>query len=135
MVLNGLNGIKSFYDSIFQGITWGIQQIQNAFNWLKGGWDWFWAGPSSWFGWATGTNDAPHGLALVGEAGPELVKFNGGEQVLNTSNTQKLLADAGIGNSGNTFNVTFNNLNDTTAYAMLQQLKQYNRQMAINGVI
>lgn len=32
-------------------------------------------------------------------------------------------------------NVTFNNLQDTTAFAMLQQLKQYNRQMAINGVL
>ena len=52
----------------------------------------------------------------------------------NTRNTQKLLSDAGKG-SGNTFNVTFNNLQDTTAFNMLQQLKQYNRQMAINGVI
>jgi hypothetical protein len=32
-------------------------------------------------------------------------------------------------------NVTFNNLQDTTAYAMMNQFKQYNRQMAINGVI
>ena len=127
-------GIKSFFDGVFQGIMWGIEQIQSAFNWLKGGWDWFWGGPSSWFGWATGTNDAPHGLALVGEQGPELVKFNGGEQVLNTRNTQKLLANAGK-DSGNTFNVTFNNLQDTTAYSMMQQLKAYNRQMAINGII
>lgn len=29
-----------------------------------------------------GTNDAPRGLALVGEAGPELVNFGGGEQVV-----------------------------------------------------
>ena len=127
-------GIKNFFDGVFQGITWGIQQIQQAFQWLKGGWDWFWGGPKSWFGWANGTNDAPKGLALVGEQGPELVKFNGGEQVLNTRNTQKLLSDAGKG-SGNTFNVTFNNLQDTTAYAMMQQLKQYNRQMAINSII
>lgn len=82
---------------------------------------------------ATGTDNAQRGLALVGEAGPELVRFNGGEQVLNNRNTQKALA--GIGNSGNTFNVTFNNMQDTTAYAMMSQLKQYNRQMAINGVI
>jgi phage-related tail protein len=82
---------------------------------------------------ATGTDNAQRGLALVGEAGPELVRFNGGEQVLNNRNTQKALA--GIGNSGNTFNVTFNNTQDTTAYAMMSQLRQYNRQMAINGVI
>lgn len=82
---------------------------------------------------ATGTQNAQKGLAIVGEAGPELVKFNGGEQVLNNRNTNKALAEAG--KSTNNFNVTFNNLQDTTAYAMMQQLKQYNRQMAINGVI
>ena len=82
---------------------------------------------------ANGTPSAPKGLAIVGEAGPELVNFRGGEQVLNNRNTQKALA--GIGSGGNTFNVTFNNTMDTTAYAMMSQLKQYNRQMAINGVI
>ena len=82
---------------------------------------------------ATGTDNAQRGLAIVGEAGPELVNFRGGEQVLNNRNTQKALA--GMGNNGNTFNVTFNNTMDTTAYAMMSQLKQYNRQMAINSII
>ena len=87
--------------------------------------------PLSWF--ADGTNNASRGLAIVGEAGPELVKFRGGEQVLNNRNTNKALAEMG----GKTINqnITFNNLQDTTAYAMMNQLKQYNRQMAINGVI
>lgn len=82
--------------------------------------------------WADGTNNAPAGLAVVGEAGPELVRFRGGEQVLNTKNTQKVLSGAGTSNN---FNVTFNNIQDTTAFALMQQLKQYNRQMAINGII
>ena len=82
---------------------------------------------------ANGTPSAPKGLAIVGEAGPELVNFRGGEQVLNNRNTQKALA--GIGSGGNTFNVTFNNTMDTTAYAMMSQLRQYNRQMAINSII
>ena len=84
-------------------------------------------------GYAKGTNNAMGGLHLVGEAGPELVRFRGGEQVLNASNTQKALEGMG----GTTINqsVTFNNLQDTTAYAMMNQFKQYNRQMAINGVI
>jgi len=82
---------------------------------------------------ATGTQNAQRGLTLVGEAGPELVAFNGGEQVLNNRNTQKALA--GMSGNTNNFNVTFNNLQDTTAYAMMSQLRQYNRQMAINGVI
>ena len=89
--------------------------------------------PWNWGKHATGTNNASRGLALVGEAGPELVWFNGGEQVLNSHNTQKALEGMG----GKTINqsITFNNLQDTTAYAMMNQFKQYNRQMAINGVI
>ena len=82
---------------------------------------------------ANGTQNAPSGLSVVGEAGPELVKFRGGEQVINNRNTQKLLANAN--GSTNNFNVTFNNLQDTSAYAMMNQLKQYNRQMAINGIL
>jgi phage-related protein len=82
---------------------------------------------------ADGTNNARKGLTLVGEAGPELVNFRGGEQVLNNRNTQKALDN--IGGSTNNFNVTFNNLQDTSAFTMMQQLKAYNRQMAINGIL
>ena len=90
-------------------------------------------GVRHWFGFANGSNSVPSGLALVGEAGPELVKFRGGEQVLNNRNTNKALAE--MSGKTNNFNVTFNNLQDTSAFAMMNQLKQYNRQMAINGVI
>lgn len=107
--------------------------IQNAISSVRSALSNFGSGVRRFFGWANGTNDAPKGLALVGEQGPELIRFNGGEQVLNTRNTQKALEGAG-GNTNN-FNVTFNNLQDTTAFAMMNQLKQYNRQMAINGVI
>ena len=94
---------------------------------------WDWADPLHLVpGHANGSNAVSKGLALVGEAGPELVKFRGGEQVLNNRNTNKALANMG-GNTNN-FNVTFNNLKDTTAFAMMQQLKAYNRQMAINSV-
>jgi SLT domain-containing protein len=85
-------------------------------------------------GYATGTNNARKGLHLVGEAGPELVRFNGGEKVMNNRATNKALA-SGMNGSTNNFNVTFNNTQDTTAFAMMSQLKQYNRQMAINGII
>lgn len=84
--------------------------------------------------WADGTDNAPAGLSVVGEAGPELVNFNGGEQVLSNRNTNKLLAGMQGGKTNN-FNVVFNNVQDTSAYAMMQQFKNYNRQMAINGVI
>lgn len=84
-------------------------------------------------GYADGTQNATSGLHLVGEAGPELVRFRGGEQVLNASETRGMLENA----SGTTINqnVTFNNLQDTSAYAMMNQLREYNREMAINGVI
>ena len=84
-------------------------------------------------GKAKGSQAVNRGLALVGEAGPELVKFRGGEQVLNSHNTQKALE--GMGGTTINQNVTFNNLQDTTAYAMMNQFKQYNRSLAINGVI
>lgn len=41
---------------------------------------------------ANGTNSAAPGLALVGERGPELVTFNGGEKVLTNSATQNLVS-------------------------------------------
>lgn len=44
---------------------------------------------------ASGTDSAPPGLALVGENGPELVIFNGGEKVLNAAQTSALRAETG----------------------------------------
>ena len=114
------NLIVEALKATWKGVKWVLDLVV----------DWF---KSTFGGYATGTNAAQSGYALVGEAGPELVKFNGGEQVLNARNTQKALA--ATGNAGNTFNVTFNNLQDTSAYAMMSQLRAYNRQMAINGVI
>ncbi|MDR1408857.1 MAG: phage tail tape measure protein [Oscillospiraceae bacterium] len=40
---------------------------------------------------AIGTSYAEEGISLVGENGPELVRLNGGEQILNADTTQKLL--------------------------------------------
>jgi len=105
---------------VFNQANQTIEGIDNILNSVFGG------------GYATGTNNAASGLHLVGEAGPELVKFRGGEQVINAADTNKALS--GMGKTINQ-NITFNNLQDTTAFAMMNQLKQYNRQMAINGVI
>lgn len=41
-------------------------------------------------GFASGTKSAPPGLAMVGENGPELVYFHGGEKVLNAAETAAL---------------------------------------------
>ena len=83
-------------------------------------------------GYAIGTQNATAGLHLVGEAGPELVRFRGGEQVFNANETRDILSG---GNMGNNFNVTFVNTQDTTAMAMMNQLRQYNRELAINGIL
>ena len=107
--------------------------LSKAGETIKDGAKWVGNKIKDFFGFANGTLSAPRGLALVGEAGPELVRFNGGEQVLNSHNTQKALE--GMGGTTVNQNITFNNLQDTTAYAMMRQLKQYNRQMAINGII
>ena len=52
---------------------------------------------SAWYvsgnrGYATGTESAEPGWAMVGENGPELMFFNGGEKVLNAAQTSALQA-------------------------------------------
>ena len=83
-------------------------------------------------GYATGTTSALRGLHIVGECGPELVRFNGGERVYNNADTMKMIAGAG---KTNNMSITFNNIKDTSAFAMMSQLKQYQRELAINGVL
>lgn len=83
--------------------------------------------------WATGTPSAPAGLSVVGERGPELVNFRGGEQVVNAENTRKMLA--GGNNTSNTFSMVFNNTPKTTAFEMMREVKKYSRQLAFNGVL
>lgn len=120
--------VKGMWNLIVEALkaTWkGLKWVLNLVV------DWF---KDTFGAYATGTNNAQKGYALVGEQGPEIVKFNGGEKVYNATDTQRMLKGS-AGASGNTFNVTFNNTQDTTAYAMMQQLRAYNRQMAINGVI
>lgn len=83
-------------------------------------------------GYADGTTSALKGLHIVGERGPELVRFRGGERVYNATDTARMM---GGGGKNTTMNVTFNNTTDTTAYTMVRQLRQYQREMAINGIL
>ena len=48
-------------------------------------------------GYASGTDSAKRGVHLVGEEGPELVYFNGGEKVLNAQRTQEVLQTKPVG--------------------------------------
>lgn len=54
---------------------------------------------------ASGTNYAPRGLALVGENGPELVKMNGGEQVIPAGQTAAMLNGDALGGGGNSYTI------------------------------
>jgi hypothetical protein len=115
----GLHEIKRDLSYVFDQATKAMDKVDSLFD-------------NVFSGYATGTNNATSGIHLVGEAGPELVRFRGGEQVLNTANTQKAL-EGGAGNVNN-WTVNFNNMQDTSAYVMMEQLKDYRRQMAIDGI-
>lgn len=129
------DGIVSVFSKIGEWISnWWNNLWKTVGNW----WNNMWSGVGNWFkgifGFATGTNNAPSGLALVGERGPELIDLHGGERIYNTDSTRDILSGGSSGSS-NVWNVTFNNTVDTTAYTMMRQLKGYQRQMAVNGII
>ena len=145
-----LGGLWDAIASIGQGLWDGIVSVfskigewisnwwNNLWNTVGNWWNNMWSGVGNWFkgifGFATGTNNAPSGLALVGEQGPELIDLHGGERIYNADSTRDILSGGGSGSS-NVWNVTFNNTTDTTAYTMMRQLKGYQRQMAVNGII
>ncbi len=54
--------------------------------------------------YASGTEYARSGIALVGENGPELVRFRGGESVANADNTRAILSNSG--GSGAVYNIS-----------------------------
>jgi phage-related protein len=117
--------LKGTVNALIKGVNFITQGLSMAWTWLG-----IPAIPKIPL-LAKGTDNAQRGLAIVGEAGPELVNFRGGEQVLSNKKTNEALS----GNKTNNFNVTFNNVSDTSAYALVQQLKRYNRELAFNGVL
>lgn len=81
---------KATMDAYVNEIQAGVEKAQRAIdslsfanNMLSGG---------GFHGYATGTLDAAPGLALVGEEGPELVNFGGGEVVYTAAETSNILA-------------------------------------------
>lgn len=54
--------------------------------------------------YASGTNDAARGWALVGEQGPELLFMQGGETVLPNSETERILTQSSVANYFNSIN-------------------------------
>lgn len=68
-------------------------------SWGEGDWEGFTELLGSIPGFASGTDDSPAGLAIVGEQGRELVNLPGGSQVIPAAQTRRMLAanDSGIG--------------------------------------
>lgn len=63
-------------------------------------------------GFASGTEYAPEGWAMVGENGPELMRLSGGEKILNAQETQRAInaeSAAGSGSRGEGLRMDFHN--------------------------
>lgn len=79
--VDGANGMSASVQAAYRNVALGAMgAIQGAMG----------AGLSVTRGYATGTESAQRGFAMVGEDGPEVVFFNGGEQVLNARETAAL---------------------------------------------
>lgn len=85
------------------------------------------AGPEESYGYASGTNSATAGLHLVGENGPELLSFQGGEKVIPANITSSLLNEAADSNVGDVVNQY-----DTAVTDMLPHFVQYGKDINTN---
>ena len=84
-------------------------------------------------GYATGTKNATRGVHLVGEEGPELVYFNGGETVLDAEKTKNIITSGGYFNPGTLeSNELINNYNNS--YSNLSTINNYNNNIDINSL-
>lgn len=77
-------------------------------------------------GFATGTNFAPGGLAMVGERGPELVNLPRGSQVFDAQKTKGMMK----GGAGMTLNITINGGSSDANSIANQVVQQVRRALA-----
>ncbi|WP_243167036.1 peptidoglycan DD-metalloendopeptidase family protein [Acetobacterium tundrae] len=75
---DGMNDIYNPVDNAVAAINYMIDRYGSVMN-------------TGTHGYATGTSSAPAGLAWVGEKGPELMNFRGGENVVNTDESAKIV--------------------------------------------
>lgn len=80
-------------------------------------------------GYAAGTPSAPRGWAWVGEKGPELVNFRGGEQVIDHKSSMRTAAGHSMGTTGYTVNVYASPLSSPAdvGRAAVEAIKAYER--------
>lgn len=105
--------LNSMFGGDRQTFDWGgiFGSIAGAFG---GGGDAFAANRSSWLSagsslgtsyYAAGTDSAKRGWAVVGEEGPELTYFGGGEPVIPAGLTRAVMEGGGEGGGGPTVNI------------------------------
>lgn len=81
--VDGANGMSALVQAAYRNVAIGAMgAIQGAMG----------AAISVTRGYASGTENAERGFAMVGEDGPEVVFFRGGEQVLNARETAAMQA-------------------------------------------
>jgi len=93
------DGVLGIIDNIVGGISKVTDNLKSKVSSNKAGSNalaFFTGGLSKVFGWAGGTENAPKGLSVVGEEGPELVQLKGGERIYPADETSKLLSGKGI---------------------------------------
>ncbi|MCX4554138.1 transglycosylase SLT domain-containing protein [Streptomyces sp. NBC_01500] len=97
-------GITNPLASIYAGLNYATHRYGSHWTQALSGTAGYW----------TGTKSASPGLKLVGERGPELVNFKGGERVYNNGETQEMLG------GGRAVNLTINEAKseDTTQAAI-----------------
>ena len=83
-------------------------------------------------GYATGTTNATKGLHWVGEKGPELLNFNGGETIKNAKDSAKIASSK---NSGFNLNIeTFVNERKQDVEELAEELSYYIKKKELGGV-
>jgi len=85
--------------------------------------------------YASGTNNAKPGLALVGERGREFVQMSGGERVINNSNTEKILSSNNSSQLINQIEIKINSDGDAKKIAtqVRNELDAYFKDMRLKG--
>jgi hypothetical protein len=85
---------------------------------------------------ASGTNSAPGGMAIVGEHGPELVNLPAGAQVFNNGQSRGMMG--GGGNSSPNVTIVQNNdfsNSDPGSEVRMRQYADQSRKMAVSEAV
>lgn len=119
-----ISGIQSQYSRVTSAAAALGRAAANAFN-SNAKMNMSSVGGAAVKGYASGTTSAPRGVALVGEEGPELVYFRGGERVLTAQQTKVEMGRSNYSTTATApVNITFN-VSGTTDASTIQELRRF----------